>query len=342
MRGSPGADDRYSTGVSDVGGEIERVHLQYRLRPDERMLFTLRFGRRYRVGGPIGAALIVVAALRLAPDWTWLLLPLGTVLAVSFLWLPFATKFGSTPITVDAVAGGLTVASGGASTTLSWGVVRRIRHVGGALAIELEPAGTTFAVPMRVLRPQDERAFEALAAAHHGAASASPQQDDDPVLIRGRSEIRFLDTVLVLAVRPMMLAPLALGGILAAAGVSEYLAPPTDPFKSITLPLIVIGAVFVTLPLSGAAWRVYLGGGTGAMTAPYEVEIGAGGYRARLGHADSWHSWDSFESVRRVGPVYAFRVRGSNAEVVLSARGFSAPDQETLREVLRTHGIKGA
>jgi hypothetical protein len=332
---------RYSAVVSDVGGESGSVHLHYELRPDERMLFVLRFGRMYRVLGPIGAALIGVVALQLAPDWIWLLLPLGIALAVSFLWLPFATRFGSTPITFDAAADGLTIASGGASSSLSWGTIRSIRRVGGALAIEVEPAGT-FAVPVRVFRHQEQRTFEALAAANLGAESAPSQLDVEPILIRGRSDIRFLDTVLVLALRPMMLAPLVLGGILIAAGVSELLAPASDPFKSITLPLIVIGVVFVTLPLWGAAWRVYLGGGTGAMGAPYEIEIGALGYRARLRNADSWHPWDSFESMRRVGSVYAFRVRGSKAEVVLSARGFSPADQNTLQEVLRASGIKGA
>ena len=146
------------------------------------------------------------------------------------------------------------------SSSLSWGSIRRIRRVGGALAIELEPAGT-FAVPVRVFRDREQRTFE--------------------------------------------LSP-----------------PPID--------------------LWGAALRVYLGGGTGAMTSPYEVEIHASGYRVRLGNADSWTSWDSFESARRVGPVYALRVRGSTAEVVLSARGFSPADQTTFREVLQRSGIKGA
>jgi len=38
-----------------MGAETERVQLQYRLRPGERMVFVLRFGRMYRLLGPIGA-----------------------------------------------------------------------------------------------------------------------------------------------------------------------------------------------------------------------------------------------------------------------------------------------
>ncbi len=96
------------------------------------------------------------------------------------------------------------------------------------------------------------------------------------------------------------------------------------------------------MPLWGAAIRVYLGGGVSAITDAYEVEIAASGYRARLGSADSWTPWDSFQSVRRIGPVYALRLRNSAAEVLLSTRGLPAADQATFRQVLRVAGLKGA
>ena len=327
--------------MSEVGVRSESIHLEFRLRPDERMFYALRHGRLYRILGPLGVAFLLIVALGMASDWIWLLVPLGIAFAFAFVWTPFTAKFRATAVAIDVTGDGLTFAAGGVTDQMSWGAVRTVRRVGQAMTIEFEPAGTV-AIPVRAFRDGEVVAFEALASMGRNRASGPTQPDAEPILIRARSDLRFRDAVAVLAFRPLTLAPLATGVILIAAGVSELLAPPSDPFKSTTMSLIVVGVVFLTLPLWGAAMRVYLGGGPSAMTAPYDVEIGTSGYRARLRNADSWTTWDSFQSVRHVGTTYAFRVRGSNGEVLMSARGFTASDLRNFRDVLKASGLKGA
>jgi hypothetical protein len=305
------------------------------------MFHSLRFGRVYRVLGPLGAALLVIAVLGIAPEWTWLLVLAGIALAVAFVWIPFWTKYGATTTTVVATREGLTFSVGGVTNQSSWGSVRAVHPAGSSVLVEFVPAGTVV-IPRRAFREGELDAFEALATAGRGSQPGSPGPSGEPVLIRARTSLRFQDTVAIVAFRPAMLGPIILGVVLIAAGVSEVLAPSSDPFKSVALPLLAGGVLFLTLPLWGAALRVYLGGGVSAMTDAYEVEIGSSGFRARLGNADSWTSWDSFQSVRRVGPVYALRLRDSKAEVLLSTRGLPAADQVTFRQVLRAAGIKGA
>lgn len=119
--------------MSEVGAQSS-IHVEYRLRPDEQMLYTLRFGRLYRILGPLGGVVLVAVVLGIAPDWIWLLLPVGIALVLAFVWVPFTTKFGATAIIVDAASDGLTFAAGGVTSQSSWGAIRSVRRVGQAIA----------------------------------------------------------------------------------------------------------------------------------------------------------------------------------------------------------------
>lgn len=339
-----GSSRLYSTCVSESGAS-RRVHLEYRLRPGERVLYSLLFGRQYRVLGPLGAVLLVLGILQVAPDWTSALLVPGVFLLFGFVWIPFNASLRSMPIAFDATPDGIDFDVGGMRAKVSWGAVRRTRRAGGAFVLEMQPAGT-IAIPLRTFSAGELPILEDLAATARSPkampSAAVSTVADDLAFMRVRHEMRLRDAVLALWLRPIVLAPLIVGAVLLVGGVAEVGGPSDDPFVSAAWPLIGLGFVFLTLPVWGTAWRLYQGGGARAMTARYDIEIGAEGYRARLDNAESWTSWGSFQSVRRVGRLYVFRARGSHAEVVISARAFTLAQLDAFTDILRKRGLRGA
>lgn len=321
------------------------VHLEYRLRPGERVLYSLLFGRQYRVLGPLGAVLLVLGILQVAPDWTWVLVVLGLYFLFGFVWIPFNTSLRSKPITLDVTAEGIDVDAGSMRGSLSWGTVRRTRRAGGAFVVEMAPAGT-IAIPLRVFSGQDLLILENMVASartpNPATAVRAMHATDDPALIRVRHELRLQDAALAMWLRPITLVPLIAGAAILLAGIWGSFISPDDPIASVAVPLVILGLIFLAMPVWGTAWRLYQGGGMRAMTARYEIEIGAEGYRASLGNVDAWTPWSSFQSVRCVGRMYLFRARGSRAEVVISARAFTPAQLDAFTDILRKRGLRGA
>ena len=318
------------------------VHREYKLTGLERMYLVARFGRAYRPLAGLGAAVVLVAVLSGANALlAGMLFALGLAFLLSFVWLPFRSKFGSAPIIIDATAAGFAVQSGGVTSELSWGAVRRMRRTGHHLALDLDPAGT-FPIPLRALRGDELTTLQQLWSTNRGARLGASRRPDEPVLLKTRSDLRVRDAVATLGLRPAGVAGIGLGAILIVGGAATLVSNPGDPVAPLSWAFVAFGLIVATTPVWGALLRVYLGGGLAALTAPCNVEISQSGFWSGLGTADSWSQWHSFESVRYAGNVMVLKVRDSNAEVLLSTRDFSRAELDTLREVLRTNGVRGA
>jgi hypothetical protein len=307
-----------------TGQSGDRVRVEFRLRPYERVLFSLLFGRTWHALALIGIALTALAFVPGLGEWAPLIFCPGILFLLSFVWLPFVMTPRPALAVVTASPGGLEIGADAGSSTVAWSSLRSSRRRAGALVLEMT-SGLRMTVPLRLLQTAQVEWIEALVAS--GSKSQMAPELAGPTLATVRTRLSALDYVLATNTKLEILITAAIG--LGVVGL----------FPFISIALAPLGLAVATLPFWLAPLSLRLSGASKAALGEYELEITAFGYRATGQSQDSWTTWNAYVSVQWRGPILTFQTASSRCVWLLSTRGWSAHQLDVVQRVLLENSL---
>jgi hypothetical protein len=300
----------------------DRVSVRFQLRPRERVLFSLLFGRAWRAFAVVGLAMLGLALVPGLGELPLFLVPGGLLCVSAFAWLPFSLQLRAPEASLVASSAGLEIASMGGKSTITWSSIKSVRRSAGALVLRLEGANLT--LPMRAFEPGQIEQIERLAAAP--SSSARPPEAIGSVLMTVRTELSYLDYLRSVYSPVSLAGTFTLGALIAVVGALAAIV------------LVPVGLAVATLPLWAPALILTVGGGWKTAFGPYEVQVAQTGYRATGASSDSWSTWASFRSATWKGHVLVLATP-VDGKWPLSTRGFSPEQLDILQRVLVDNGL---
>jgi hypothetical protein len=318
------------------------VEVRFRLRPPERILYSLLFWRPYRVFALLGLMAFALGFVPVFGDARILIAACGAFFITGFAWLPFAISPRARERRIVATADSVLVeVEGVGGGPIDWRSFRELRRTAGALVLGFGSGNSVF-IPLRAFGPGHLEAFESLASSGMTSRtnrSIVPAEAGEPMLsYRYKVGLRryLLDRGFELGARPALFVGLAMVVVgLVAPGMD---ATASDPGAAI----VACGVLLAALPWAVVLAFSLVAGPRRMLTGSREVagiEAYRTGYLSTAARAAAWTPWASFGSARMRGDEIVFRVGETSLHCHFPI-GPLAPDERVrLREILAQAGI---